>query len=349
MKPRIVRVVVGEEPGNPTLCSALAVDETIEIVGLATTGSETLELTRRSHPDVVIVDVALRRGDGLDTTRKIMAEMPTPVIVVSDTLGRDDAQFSSQALHAGAVAAERKPRVPGTLEFAERSLSLLETIHTMADVRVVRRWPDGDRRAPAARAANTSSARPSIVAIASSTGGPTALREILIALPESFPLPIVVVQHIATGFVAGFVRWLDESVALHVKVGEHDEPLRPATVYIAPDGTHIRVARERRIEFMPGPPVDGHCPSGTVLFESVAAFGPKGLCVILTGMGNDGLSGLRAVRKSGGVVVAQDEATSAVFGMPKAALDAGVTDLAMSPKAIARYVALKACSGTDES
>ena len=347
MKARVVRVVVAEEPGNPTLCQALSLDGTIDVVGTASTGSEALDLTRRNQPNVVIVDAAIRRCDGFEATRRIMHESPTPVIVVSDTLGNDSTRISSEALHAGAVAAVRKPNVAGTLEFTERSLELLETIHTMADVRVVRRWPDGHRRD--VRTTNPSSARPSVVAIASSTGGPTALREILAALPATFPLPIVVVQHIATGFVAGFVRWLDEAVALNVKIAEDGEALQPATAYNAHDGAHVRVARERRIALAPGPAVDGHCPSGTVLFESVAAFGPKSVCVILTGMGNDGLSGLRAVRRSGGVVVAQDEATSAVFGMPKAVLDAGVTDLAMPPKAIARYIVLKASSGATDS
>lgn len=347
MKPRTLRVVIAEDPNNPTLSRAIAVDETLDVVGIAAEGAEAVDLTRCNRPDIVVVDAGIRRMDGFETTRRIMQETPTPVIVVSETTDRNDVLVSSEALHAGAVAAVRKPLVPGTLEFAKRSLELLETIHTMAGVRVVRRWADTHRRAPERN--GVSAARPSIVAIASSTGGPAALREILCELPEQFALPIVVVQHIATGFVGGFVRWLNDTVALNVKVAEDGDALAPSTVYVGPDGFHVRVARERRIVLGEGEPIDGHCPSGTVLFESVAAFGPKSVCIVLTGMGNDGVNGLRAVRKSGGVVIAQDEATCAVFGMPKAALDAGLTDLAMSPKAIARYITLRADASLGES
>ena len=339
-----LRLVIAEDPVTATLCSALMLDETLEVVAVAGTGLQALELTRHHRPDAVVIDARIRRITGFEATRRIMQEVPTPVIVVADAM--DLTRLSSEALAAGAVATAQKPVSQGTVAFAERSMRLLDTIRTMAGVRVVRRWPDPAQRngTPNAR---PSSARPSIVAIASSTGGPAALHEILSGLPEGFSLPIVVVQHIAVGFVDGFARWLDDAVGVTVKVAEDGEVLQPGTVHLAPDFCHTTVERTRRIALLEGAAVDGHCPSGTVLFRSVAAFGPKSVCIVLTGMGSDGLSGLIEVRKAGGAVIAQDEATSAVFGMPKAALDAGVTDLAMTPKAIARYLSLAATSSLE--
>jgi two-component system chemotaxis response regulator CheB len=168
------------------------------------------------------------------------------------------------------------------------------------------------------------------VAIAASTGGPAALGRILADLSPAFDVPVLVVQHIASGFVDGLAAWLNTTSSLPVRVARDREPLRPRTVYVAPDGHHLGVADRSSIAVSCAPAVDGFRPSGTYLFESVArAFGPSSVAVILTGMGSDGVAGLRAVRSAGGFVIAQDEDTSVVFGMPGAAVAAGVAHLTL--------------------
>jgi len=166
-----------------------------------------------------------------------------------------------------------------------------------------------------------------VVAVGASAGGPAALHQILSKLDRNFSLPIVITQHITPGFVDGMVRWLDDASALKVKVAEHGEPLRQGVVYVAADEHHLTIAADRTIALSDEPLVAGHRPSATMLFKSVAkAYGAGVLAIILTGMGKDGVDGLAAIRNAGGTVIAQDEKSSAVFGMPKAAIDAGCTD-----------------------
>jgi two-component system chemotaxis response regulator CheB len=166
-----------------------------------------------------------------------------------------------------------------------------------------------------------------VVAIATSTGGPAALHRLLTTLPADFPVPILVVQHISRGFGPGFVGWLDKASPLRVKLAEEGEALRPGTVYVAIDDHHLCLSPSRKIHLSTAPAVGGFRPSGTVLFESVAtAFGSHAVAVILTGMGRDGVDGLRAIRRAGGRTVAESEATAVVYGMPAAAVAAGLAD-----------------------
>jgi two-component system chemotaxis response regulator CheB len=184
-------------------------------------------------------------------------------------------------------------------------------------------------------------ATPELLAIAASTGGPAALRTILAALPGRFPLPIVVVQHIAHGFTGGLAHWLAGDSALRVKVAELGEPVRAGTVYIAPDDRHLGVRRDAtgslRVQLDAGNPVGTFRPSATWLFRSCAdAVGRNLLALILTGMGDDGVEGLRDVRRTGGQVLAQDEASSVIYGMPREAYRAGVVDQVIALDDVAR-------------
>jgi two-component system chemotaxis response regulator CheB len=163
-----------------------------------------------------------------------------------------------------------------------------------------------------------------VVAIAASTGGPAALQQILGGLPADFRASVLVVQHIARGFTAGLAEWLAATSPLHVKVAQHGGALAPRTVYLAPDDRHVGIETGQRLAVLATPPVGGFRPSATVLFESVARHAGSGaVAVVLTGMGSDGAAGLPAVRAAGGRVIAQDEATSVVYGMPRAALETG--------------------------
>jgi two-component system chemotaxis response regulator CheB len=198
----------------------------------------------------------------------------------------------------------------------------------MARVKVVRRWgspPSAVSPAPARQMAPGAPVR--LVAVAASTGGPAVLQRILTALPGDFAVPILVVQHIATGFVGGLAEWLSASCNLRVKVAEHGEPVLQRTVFLAPDDRQLGVGPNGRVVVVDAPPVNGFRPSGTHLFASAAqAYGASVAAVILTGMGSDGVDGLKAVKAAGGRVLAQDEASSVVYGMPGEAVAAGVVD-----------------------
>jgi two-component system chemotaxis response regulator CheB len=166
-----------------------------------------------------------------------------------------------------------------------------------------------------------------IVAIAASTGGPQALCKILSSLPADFPAPVLVVQHITKGFSHGLASWLNHESLLTVTVASHDAPLQGGWVYIAPDDHHLGVCHRRRIKLDDGPPIRQHRPAASYLFQKAAeVFADKALAVVLTGMGDDGTEGLRTLKALGGYVIAQDEATSVVFGMPGVAIKAGLAD-----------------------
>jgi two-component system chemotaxis response regulator CheB len=185
------------------------------------------------------------------------------------------------------------------------------------------------------RAVHQGRAQVQVIAIAASTGGPAALQQILSGLPRRLPVPILIVQHIADGFVHALTKWLGESTALKMKLAEDGETLVPGTVYIAPDGHHLGVRAPHHVHLSAEPPIAGFVPSANYLFTSVAkVYGAHAMGVIMTGMGNDGIEGLKQLRAAGGWIVAQDEASSVVYGMPQEAVRAGVVDEILSLQGI---------------
>jgi two-component system chemotaxis response regulator CheB len=213
-------------------------------------------------------------------------------------------------------------------DFMDRAREFTASVRAMSAVRVVQRWgqPPLVPSAPPVR----SSAPPTIVAIAASTGGPGAVYRVLTELPADFPVPILVVQHIASGFVSGFAAWLDGASQLTVKVAEQAETLQAGHVYVAPDDHHLGVSGRRSVLLSRHAAIAGFRPSATFLFDSVAEQHRSGaIALILTGMGEDGLPGLQKVRELGGRVLAQDAETSVVFGMPGAAVAAGLAEMTL--------------------
>jgi two-component system chemotaxis response regulator CheB len=326
----MIRVLVVDD--SPTarslLVAILASDPDVQVVGEAVNGLEAVEKTRKLRPDLVTMDVRMPRMDGFEATKEIMIETPTPIIIVTSSHSVLNVETSLHALRAGALAILEKPGGPATPGFDEVTLQLLAHVKSMSQVKVVRHWRSNS---PAVRAeppaAQAPPGRVRLVAVASSTGGPAALHTLLLGLPREFAVPILVVQHISHGFVKGLADWLNKVGELNVKVAEDGETLKKRTLYLAPDDHHLGVSSQGQVALSSVPAIGGFRPSGTYLFESVAkAYNASAVAVILTGMGDDGVVGLRAVRQAGGRIVAQDEESSVVFGMPGAAIAAGLAD-----------------------
>ncbi len=323
----MIRVLIVDDSATARglLAAIFATDPDLQVVGEAADGLGAVALTRKLRPDVVTMDIRMPRMDGLEATKEIMIEAPTPIVIVTASGSVSDVDLSMSALRAGALAVTAKPVGPTALGFDDEAAHLIAQVKAMAHVKVVRHW----RAAKAAgRPAVAFSARPGrarVVAVASSTGGPAALECILTRLPGEFAAPILIVQHITHGFVAGLADWLNKAGPLRVKVAEDGETLKQRTVYVAPDDRHLGVTPHGQAALGAAPPVGGFRPSGSVLFDAVAkAYGPAAVAVILTGMGEDGVAGLRGVRQFGGHVIAQDEKSSVIFGMPGAAVAAGL-------------------------
>lgn len=335
----MIRVLVAEDSAvtREFLVALLRGAPGFEVVGAARDGAEALEEAERLRPDVVVMDVHMPRMDGLEATRRIMASVPTPIVLVSATT-LDEAALGFDALKAGAVAVSGKPAGPGHPDHDASARAFLETVRLMSEVKVVRRWPPREPRVAAGVPA-APERKVRLVALGASTGGPAALAQILGELPPDLEAPLVIVQHITPGFVSGLAEWLAKETRLRVKLAEPDEPVRSGAAYVAPDGVHMGIRPDGRIHLTPGPGGDGLCPSASYLFESVAeAYGRWAMGVLLTGMGRDGAAGLRRLRQAGGVTVAQDEATSVVFGMPAEAIRLEAAAYVLPPDGIARFI-----------
>lgn len=327
----MIRALIAEDSATTLelLVNMLESDPEIRVVGRAKNGAEAVALTKTIRPDVVIMDIHMPVLDGFRATRQIMIEAPTPIVIVSATLDVKQVDVSLHALRLGALSVLEKPFGPGDANFPETCDRFIETVRAMSAVKVVRRWATDSSIPPPEPTAEPRSA-PQIIAIGASTGGPTALLRVLSDLPASLPVPILIVQHMAPGFVAGLANWLSDGTAIKVKVAEQGERLENGVAYIAPDDQHLGLLDRRTILVSNSPSCGGFRPSATTLFESVArTYSSSAVAVILTGMGDDGCTGLGAVRRAGGRIIAQDEATSVVFGMPGAAVAAGLPTITL--------------------
>lgn len=301
-------------------------DPRLEVMASCASAEDALAVLGRACPDVISMDILLPGMDGLEAIRTILADRPIPIVVVSSTTSSSETRHAIEALHAGALAVLPKPEGPDAPDFSRQSRRIADQLAAMSQVKVIRRMKakiprktvpgsfDGSER-------DFQSIR--AIGIAASTGGPLALVELLGSLPKDFPVPIVLVQHIAPGFGESFAGWLESVIPLAVRYVTHDEALRAGVVYLAPDGRHLEVRGDRVIP-LDTPPVGVHRPSANILFESLARnFGAASAGIILTGMGRDGAQGLLSMKKAGAWTCGQDEETCAVFGMPQAAEELG--------------------------
>lgn len=343
---RPIRVFVVEDSvvARELLVRTLRSDPGIEVIGTAADGEAALAALETARPDVVTMDIHMPKLDGFETTRRLMETHPVPVVVVTASANPNDVKRGLQVMEAGAVAILEKPRGPGHPGHSASAAKLIRTVKLMSEVRVVKRWRRASAQPAAGLAAPVSSpvravppAQPvALVAIGASTGGPPVLHTILEVLPKSFPVPILIVQHIARGFAQGLADWLAHTTPLPVHVASHGVRPEPGHVYIAPDDHHMLVERSGRLLLNDDPPEGGLRPAVSVLFRSVArVHGGRAIGVLLTGMGRDGADELKLLRDHGAVTIAQDRESAVVFGMPGEAVKLGAAAYVLPPQAIA--------------
>lgn len=332
------------------LCHVLVADPGIQVVGVAENGHQAIARNTELDPDVITMDVLMPELDGFEAVEKIMADRPKPILVLTgDARGRSG-EMGIEALRRGALDLMVKPADwPGT---PEQQTALRSHIQFLSKVAVVRhlagnryRWASRPHHPRGTRTLTPRRVAPAIIGLVASTGGPSALAEILGKLPPAFPVPVLVVQHLPSGFDESLRAWLDSVCSLPVRIADDGAILQPGTVAIARGGRDIRIGSDHRVSATAGMSSAPHCPSGTVLFHSIAeSFGARGLGIVLTGMGRDGAEGLLAIHRAGGITVSQNEASSVVYGMPKASFDLGASEYVLDKADIAAF--LCQCSET---
>jgi two-component system chemotaxis response regulator CheB len=315
----------------------LSQDPEIEIAGQARSGEEALQFVGRNRPDVITMDLVMPGIDGIETTRRIMETVPIPIVIVTANYIKGDVDKTFQAMAVGAVAIIEKPRGMGHPDAARMARETISTVKAMAGVPVVRRWqPSRIQKAEPAPAVPLAARRLDLVAIGASTGGPPALQILLARLPASFPVPILIVQHIARGFVDGMAHWLQQTIPLTVSLAKQNERPLPGSVYLAPDDRHLEIGRSGQMLLTDSETEFGVRPAVAHLFRSVAAnAGSAAAGVLLTGMGRDGSEELKLMRERGSVTFAQDAESSVVHGMPGEAIRLGAAAYVMPPAEIA--------------
>jgi two-component system chemotaxis response regulator CheB len=329
-----IRVLLVDDSAafRAALAAALGTDPEIVVVGQAADGEEAIARVEELAPDVVTMDVVMPKLDGLEAAKRLLAaERPVPILLLTTLARSDEQRLALNALRLGVVDVTNKPVLAGPNSAAGIS-AIRRLIRAAASVHVTRRLRSRVMSAPTPEMLR----QVALVAIAASTGGPPAVEVVARALPAEFP-PVVVAQHLAPSFARGFADWLSAAVRRRVVTVGFAEPLQASTIYVAGESSHVRV-RDGMVE----PVACGRtelAPNGDVLFSSVAqGYGARSLGIVLTGMGNDGAAGLKQMRQAGAWTVAQDAASSLVYGMPRVAWEAGACCEQLTLEAIAARV-----------
>lgn len=307
----------------------------------ASSGEQALKILHDYKPDIITMDVHMPGMDGYETTERILEEYAVPVVALTASADPHACATAIRALEAGALAVLEKPAGPEVANFDERIHELLQTLRSLAQVKIVR------RRRPAMSAscqpqsvpqllAQTVKAAPQLVAIGASAGGPAALKALLQMLELPQPWALVLVQHIAAGFLLSFRDWLASLSALPVTVAEDGQALTPGVIYLAPDGVHLGFSPNRRVRLHAGPAEEHIRPSANYLFRSAAQqFGPQAIGIQLSGMGQDGAQGIAELYRCGALTLVQEPSSAVIDSMPRAAIDLQVARQVLTPKDMA--------------
>lgn len=354
-----IRVLIVDDSAfmRKVLSSILSADPQFEVVGEARDGREGVALSQALKPDVVTMDINMPHMNGLEATEIIMSTNPHPIVIVSSE-SREGADTTLKALELGAIDFVAKPSSGIDLDMNSVREELARKLRMAAKVRVVRTAGKArlgandtgsisssaafDGAATAARMAPAPAVLPPapagkfpVVVLAASTGGPATLMKFVPMFPQNFAGAVLLVQHMPGTFTSQFSRQLAEVSKIAVKEAEAGELVRPGQLYVCPGSHHLRLSPTGRIVLDDGPRISGYRPCADVAMETAAAFaGVMSTGVVLTGMGNDGTRGAQAIKAAGGHVIAQDEATCVIFGMPAEAIKAGVVDHTLPLEAI---------------
>ena len=344
--PKRFRVLVVDD--SAFMCKVLETifngDSQLQVVGRARDGREAISLSESLKPDVITMDLNMPHMDGLQATASIMTNNPRPIVIVSSE-SKEGASSTLKALELGAIDFVTKPSSGIDLDMQSVKEELLRKVRVAAKVRVVRTASrlvnavqslpkttsapaQATPRPARAVASESSDLRFPVVVLGASTGGPATVMRLAPGFTRDFPAAVILVQHMPAAFTTQYALQLTEFTSIRVKEAEPNESIQPGTLYICPGGQHLRLSSTGRVELdSTTGRIEGYLPNIDVAMESVACFaGPMGIGVVLTGMGSDGARGARAIKNSGGFVIAQDEATSVIFGMPAEAIKIGVVD-----------------------
>jgi len=342
--PKKFRVLVVDDSAfmRKVLESIFNADEQLQVVGHAKDGREAVSLSDSLKPDVITMDLNMPHMDGLQATAQIMTNSPRPIVVVSSET-KEGAASTLKALELGAIDFVAKPSGGIDLDMQSVKEELLRKVRVAAKVRVVRTASRlanlvqaPSKTASAAASARTTPAvsippsdlRFPVVVLAASTGGPATVMRMAPGFTRDFPAAVILVQHMPASFTSQYAVQLAEFTGIRVKEAEANEAVQPGVFYICPGGQHLRITPTGRIQLdATSGRIDGYLPNIDVTMESVAVYaGSMSIGAVLTGMGSDGARGARLIKEAGGLVLAQDEATSVIFGMPAEAIKAGVVD-----------------------
>jgi len=346
MVPKRILIVDDSVTWREYLKYLFSQDPFFEVVGTAVDGLDAIEKARLLKPDVITMDLAMPRLDGIEACRRILEFLPVPIVIVSDFWETETVQRAFHAMEIGAVAGIQKPKMLRKNEGKAEVKHLLKLVKLMSEIPIVCRTHSkknigGVDEIPSTNVLTKflSGRTFDVVAIGASTGGPVVLKKILSVLPKDYSLPVLVVQHISIGFLEGMVQWLRRVCKIPIRIARNGEPIEDGVVYFAPDNTHMEVDRNKTIRLLKGPAEHGVMPSVSVLFRSLnIVYGSRAVAVLLTGMGKDGAQELLELKRAGALTIVQNKESCLVFGMPGEAVRLGAAVCTASPPEISKIL-----------
>lgn len=356
---KLIRIVIADDSAvtRELLRRVFDAQPDMVVVGMAATGEEIVRLVQRLRPDLVTMDVAMQGIDGLNATRRIMASQPTPIAIVTSKPAEAGQVALFRTMAAGAIDVIAYPGIDVFEADGEKREHFVRQLRSVADVGVgkLRGCPGYDSKKDEARLSgrpqtlgSSPSTSASLIAIGASTGGPPCIREILGMLDPVHSPPVIITQHLSPQFILGFAEWLASTISLPVQIARSGALLARGQVFVAPGDRHLEVIDDGAGHVVSTSPVHHQTPSVDVMFRSVAkTCGSRAVGILLTGVGSDGAEGLRAMRESGSLTIAQDEASSLVYAMPAAACRLDAVQLSVSPLHIGRLLTRVGFAGAD--
>src|ERR671932_525098 len=322
----------------------------VDVVGVARDGVEGLEVITKTKPDVICTDLLMENMDGLELTKRVMADDPRPILVISNFVQKTDVDNVFRLLQAGAADVFPKPSTDSPTDYERLKATLVAKIKVLSSMKVTakrQQQPLSSLGKPMTSGAYSGnqplmtnvSSRVKVIAIGASTGGLQSIQKILAQLPPNFPLPIICTVHVSTGVLSGLVNWLSSECPLRVKIAEVGESPAPGTIYFAPEKCDLEIDMRGKFIYSNCPVDNKHCPSISVAFKSIAKYyGRATGGVLLSGIGRDGAEGLQAIAQAGGITIAQEEKGGAAYGMVKEAMGLNAVQQVMTIEKIAPFL-----------